>query len=280
MKILITGSKGFVGRNLINRILDRYETKTYDFNVVNFDECSANISKVDVVIHLASKIDVSESFKNPRELIYNNYVGTLNILEAMRINGISKLIFLSSQGIYGNNINVDEDDTSKISVLEPYSLSKLLSENTIKLYSRVYGINYVIFRPSHLYGSNQSKGIVPLLLNRIMTNSDIEIGNNISRDLLNVDDLIDAITMALDMEGNWVFNLGTGAQTTLMELIEIISKILNKKLNVTINKNLVRNTQSERWSELANINKIKPFGWHPKRELKTWLNENIKIIVK
>ena len=280
MKILITGSKGFVGRNLINRILDRYETKTYDFNVVNFDECSANISKVDVVIHLASKIDVSESFKNPRELIYNNYVGTLNILEAMRINGISKLIFLSSQGIYGNNINVDEDDTSKISVLEPYSLSKLLSENTIKLYSRVYGINYVIFRPSHLYGNDQSKGIVPLLLNRIMTNSDIEIGNNISRDLLNVDDLIDAITMALDMEGNWVFNLGTGAQTTLMELIEIISKILNKKLNVTINKNLVRNTQSERWSELANINKIKPFGWHPKRELKTWLNENIKIIVK
>ena len=299
MKILITGASGFVGKNLIENIisnenkiiattLDKKKILTFlnsknlknikvkQLDVLDFKKCASIIKDIDLVVHLAAITDVPLSLEKPKEVIDINYIGTLNILESMRKNRVNKIIFPSTQDVYGNNTNSKEDDISKIAPLNTYSLSKLLCEHTIKMYSNIYGIDYIIFRSSHIYGNYQKKGLVPLLSDRVMKSDKVEIGNNVSRDFLNVNDFVDAIIKSIHYKKNEVFNLGTGHDITLKELIGMIAKILDKKVKIVENKNLVRKHKFERWNEVANTEKIINCGWKPKYNLKTWLKDNLK----
>ena len=299
MIILITGAGGFIGKNILELIdCDRNEViatslkkdklvaflkdkrianvKVHSLNVLNFDECISIIKNVDVVIHLAAIIDVGLSLQEPKKIIDTNYCGSLNVLEAMRINKINKIIFLSTQDVYGNNINSKEDEINDISLLNAYALSKFLCEETIKLYSNLYDINYVIFRASNLYGKYQTRGLVHLMSERVLKNSKVEVGNNVSRDFLNVNDFVNAIMMAIDYNKNGIFNIGTGSSTTLKELIQMMAEILDKKIDITLNKNFVRDDRSERWKEKANIENIKKWGWKLEHSLKFWLKDNLK----
>jgi UDP-glucose 4-epimerase len=301
MIILITGAGGFLGKNILESIdCSRNEiiatslkkdklsgflrnnrianVKVHSLNVLNPNECASIIKNVEAVIHLAAIIDVGLSLQEPKKSIDANYSGTLNVLDAMRINKINKIIFPSTQDVYGNNINSREDEIDKISPLNPYSLSKLLCEKTIKLYSNLYDINYVIFRASNLYGKYQTRGLVHLMSERALKNSKVEMGNNVSRDFLNVNDFVNAIMMAIGYNKNGLFNIGTGSSTTLRELIQIIAEILDKKIEIAVNKSFVRGNKFERWREKANIENIEKLGWKPEHSLKFWLKGNLKNI--
>jgi|TARA_Y100000310_G_C20698437_1_gene827416 UDP-glucose 4-epimerase len=297
MRILITGAGGFLGKNLVpvlnnknhdvivtgnnEGFLEYFKNKKVKnvtvkkLDVTNLKECISLIKEVDVVIHLAAIIDVSFSLKHPKEVMKVNFNGTFNVLEAMRINKIKKIIFLSSQDVYGNNTNSKEENLDKITPLNAYSLSKFLSENLIRSYSFSHNINYIIFRPSHLYGKDQEKGIIPMLQSKVSKNDIVEIGNNVKRDFLNVYDLINAIVLGLDYKGRDIFNVGTGASTSLKEVLTIISKAKNKDIKIVENKALMRDYKLERWDEIANIGKIKNMGFKTKWKIKEWIKENL-----
>lgn len=298
MRILITGANGLVGKNLIedmhsskNKIiatasdtkklaefLDRNNLKgieVKELDVLNYKKCDFLIKEIDAVVHLAAITDVPFSLKHPKKFIDVNYNGTVNVLESMRKNKVKKIIFPSTQAVYGNNINSKETDVKNISPLDFYSLSKLMCEETIKVYSNNYAINYVIFRASHLYGKHQNKGILRLLLNRMINSDVVEIGNNVKRDFLNVKDFIGAIIMAVNYEKNGLFNIGSGVSTSIKEAIEMIEESLNKNVKITVNKSLIRDSRIERWNEMANISKLKKFGWKSKYDLGTWVGQNV-----
>ncbi len=298
MKILITGANGLVGKNFLEEMNSKNveimatskdneslaafikknqlkNIKVKKLDVLRPNDCNSVIKDFDVVLHLAANIDVQLSLRNPKKVIDVNYNGTLNVLESIRQNNVSKMIFLSTQDIYGNNINSREDELEKIAASNPYSLSKLICEETIQMYSRLYKINYIILRPSRLYGQFQDKGIIPTLIERVMKCKVIEIGNNVKRDFLNVNDLVKAIELLLHYKKNNVFNIGTGESTSIKELINIIAESMNKKIKIITNKKLIRNPSIERWNELANIEKITKLGWKPKQDLRTWVHENV-----
>ncbi len=296
-RILITGAEGLLGKNLIGNadfnkneiiatgqgkekiltfIKGKYpDVEVQSLDVLDTDKCISTIKGVDIVVHLAAIIDIGRSLDEPKKFIDVNYIGTLNVLEAMRINKIKKIIFPSTQDVYGNNINIEEE-ADNLSPLNAYSLSKLLCEQTIKMYSDLYGINYAIFRASHLYGKYQKRGIVPLFSERVLENDKVEIGNNVKRDFFNVEDFVSAVILALGWRENYTFNLGTGSSTSLKELIGIIAGILDRKIEIITNKNLSRDEKFERWDEVADITKIKKLGWAPKHDLRGWLKENLQ----
>ena len=308
MKILITGANGLVGKNFLEEISQKNSNsknteitatskdtkslltfikknqlkniKVKKLDVLKPNDCNSAIKDFDAVLHLAANIDIQLSLRNPKKVIDVNYNGTLNVLEAMRQNKVNSIIFLSTQDIYGNNIDNREDESEKITASNPYSLSKLICEETIQMYSRLYKINYIILRPSRLYGQFQDKGIIPTLIERVMKCNVIEIGNNIKRDFLNAKDLVKAIEFLLYYKKNGIFNIGTGTSTSIKEVINIIAESLNKKVKITINEKLIRDPAVERWGELANIDKIKKLGWKPKQELKTWIYDNTKSFSK
>lgn len=299
MKILITGANGVVGKNFLEEMNSKNveitatskdneslaafikknqlkNIKVKKLDVLKPNDCNSVIKDFDAVLHLAANIDIQLSLKKPKKVIDVNYNGTLNVLESIRQNNVSRMIFLSTQDIYGTNVNSREDELEKITASNPYSLSKLICEETIQMYSRLYRINYIILRPSHLYGKFQDKGLIPILIERVMKRKVIEIGNNIKRDFLNVKDLVKAIEFLLYHKKNGIFNIGTGTSTSIKEVINIISESLNKKVKIAINEKLIRDPAIERWEELANIDKLKKLGWKPTQELKTWTYENIK----
>ena len=303
MKILITGANGLVGKNFLEEMNSKNveitatskdneslaafikknqlkNIKIKKLDVLKPNDCNFVIKGFDAVLHLAANIDIQLSLRNPKKVIDVNYNGTLNVLEAIRHNNVGRMIFLSTQDIYGNNVNSGEDELEKITASNPYTLSKLICEETIQMYSRLYKINYIILRPSHLYGQFQDKGLIPILIERVMKRKVIEIGNNIKRDFLNVKDLVKAIEFLLHYKKNGVFNIGTGTSTSIKEVINIIAESLNKKVKITINEKLIRDPAIERWDELANIDKIKKLGWTHKQELKTWIYDNIKSFSK
>jgi UDP-glucose 4-epimerase len=297
MKILITGAGGFLGKNLIQKLSPNHEIiatskkikelpiegtgfikhniKLRKLDVTSPEDCFDVVKQVDVVIHLAAIIDVSYSIDHPKKVMDVNFEGSFNVLEAMRKNNIKKIVYLSTQDIYGNNINSDESDKNLIAPLNPYATSKFLSENLIKIYSSAYGIQYIILRPSHLYGDGQKKGIVPMLIEKISKGNTIEIGNDVKRDFLNVEDLTKAIELTIPILNNCIFNVGTGKSFSLKEIIQFIGSICGKKYKVKDNESLKRDNKLERWDEVANISKIKSMGYKPKWNIGSWLAKNI-----
>ncbi len=297
MKILITGAKGFLGRNLIEKLdlaknevvatslnnhslaewagrnyLKNFEARHLD--ILDSEECLSVMEGIDVVIHLAASIDIPFSISNPRETITTNYGGTLNILEAMRKNGVKKIIFSSTQAVYGNNPMAKEDEIAKISPITSYALSKIMCEETIKLYSGNYGIYYAIFRASQLYGKYQENGILPMLKDKVAGASLIRIGNNVKRDFLNAQDFAGAIKESLRRKERGIFNIGTGISTSIRGILEMIAESFNKKIRIVKDKNLIRDKKFERWDEMAQTEKLKKTGWRPKSSVKEWvLNE-------
>ena len=300
MRIIITGAIGMLGKNLLE-ILNYNETEVTLFvrnkerlskfveknifenvtvvkgDIRNFDDCRRNIKDIDTVIHLAAIVGSSSSVEEPRDTCITNSFGTLNVLEAMRLNDGENIIFPSSIAVYGNNINASESDMDKISPLTPYDFSKFLSEQLCEMYSSCYSIKHLIFRFSHLYGKYQSENnLISDLFKKIKTNNVVEIGNDVSRDFLNAKDAAGLITKFLNFKDSNVFNVGTGRETKISEVVQRISKIMNKKIRVSSNPSLRRDVKLERWRERANIKKIEGRGWKPSINLEKGLEELVR----
>ena len=300
MRILITGASGMLGKNLLE-ILNYNETEVTLFarnkerfsdfveknifenvtvvkgDIRNFNVCRRNIKNIDTVIHLAAIVGSSSSVEEPRDTCITNSFGTLNILEAMRLNDIERIIFPSSMAVYGNNIDASESDMDKISPLTPYDFSKFLSEQLCEMYSRCYGIKYLIFRFSHLYGKYQSENnLISDLFKKIKAKNVVEIGNDITRDFLNARDTAYLINKFLNFDNSNVFNVGTGRERKISEVVQMISKIVNKKVRVSSNPSLSRDVKLERWRERANIKKIEGMGWRPPINLEKGLGELVR----
>lgn len=294
MKILITGATGMVGRNLLKtldlrrnsailfikdrssdlvRDIPRSGIKVVKGDVRNFEDCRNAMEGVGLVIHLAAIVGGTNSIKNPKKTLDVNTFGTLGIMEAMRLCDVNKLIFPSTIGVYGNNVFALEDEINKIEPLTPYDLSKVLAEQICSRYSKLYGMKYIILRLSHLYGRHQDRNhLVPSLIDKILKNRTIEIGNDVSRDFMNVEDVADVIVRLLNFSSNNIFNVGTSIETKISELIHLISELYEKEVEIKYNPRIGRESRFERWRERANTRRMeKELGWKFKVDLKNGL---------
>ena len=242
MKILILGSEGFVGHNLVNGLSKKHEIVCADiiekasqknyhkFDVTDPISVENTVKDVDVVIDLVAHSLVS-SIDGPVTNANVNIMGLLYILEACRKNNIKKIIFTSASSMIGEPQTSTVAENHQAIPKTAYGITKLTSEHYLRLYKEMYGLNFVIFRFFNIYGPFQKNGLIPTLYNRIKNDEPLTVfgkGDQI-RDYVFIEDIIPFFEKASssNLVDNKIFNMGTGIGTSIIEIIKNFSQILN-----------------------------------------------------
>ena len=273
-KLLITGHDGFIGKNLVTALSEKYELFGVSLNKSpqKINQIKKNINKLKIddipknissIIHLAALTDVDFCQKNPAECFQANVYGTQNILEITRkIN--ANFIYLSTNHVYGppKKLPIREDHPKNpVSI---YATSKLLGEIICQSYAKNYGINVSVIRLFSVYGPNSAKHLVTTkIISQILKNSSIQLGNLFpKRDFIYIDDVISAIELILKKtRGYNEFNVGNGKSYSILKLCNILKKISGSKIPIRSLKSKSRTKEIK--NIFANSNKLKKLGWNP-----------------
>ena len=284
-RILVTGSRGFMGTFLIKELERRgIDTESFDKlngnNIMDWDQVR-KINDIDVIIHLAAITNISLSYENPRETYEINVLGTLNVLELCRLRE-AKIILPSTSYVYDSPKYLPIDEKHVIKPLSPYARSKLICERICKGYHENYGVRCVINRLFNVYGKGMSQEtLISQVINQILDGKKIIVRDLAPRrDYVFVKDVIDAFLKSAEYEkkGFEIFNIGYGESYSVKEVIDILLTASVKSIEVeTLNKG-----EGEGITDaVANIEKAKlEFGWKPRINLKNGLKETYLEISK
>ena len=276
MKVAVTGSSGFVGSHLLKRL------KESGSDVIQLDIENAiditdwkqiqYIEKFDVLFHLAAKIYVPDSYKDPRNFYYTNITGTLNALELCRIHK-AKIVFASSY-IYGNPEYLPIDENHPTIAFNPYAQTKIIGEQLCEGYHNSFGIPVVIFRPFNIYGPGQNeKFLIPTILKQAKTGVISLKDPEPKRDMLFIDDVVDAYMKAAeyDQKDYDVFNIGSGKSYSVREIVNTVIKLFDHEIDVKFSGEKRKN---EVLDTIADISKAKALlNWVPKTTLRSGLEK-------
>lgn len=309
-KCIISGGAGFIGSHLAEKMISN------GWNVTIIDNLSSgslenlkhilkditfiksdvrNLSKLkniplkaDVFIHLAALVSVNESLLNPQETFNINLNGTISVSEFARKKDIPTIVFASSSAVYGNINKEHIKEEDPLHSISPYGLSKQMAEETLALYTKLFGITTISLRFFNVYGPRQKGdspycGVISRFMDRIKNGERPVIygTGKQTRDFIYVDDVTSAILRAtsLNDKKNYVYNVGTGKSTSVHELLETILKMNSQKRkerNVKIIYKPVR--EGDISFSGANIKKIKnELDFKPKYDIHKGLEKLIRI---
>jgi len=268
MQILVTGGAGFIGSHLCEKLLedhhqvycvdnfcDFYAPSVKEQNIQkallypNFTLIKADITeykelenvflkrKIDLVIHLAAMAGVRPSITNPQLYFHVNIMGTANLLELCQIYGVKKFIFASSSSVYGNNekIPFSEDDNVDFPI-SPYAASKKACELICHSYHKIHAMSIICLRLFTVYGPRQRPDLaIHDFTEKILQDKEITLfGNGGSqRDYTFIDDILGGFLQSIDYiflgKKFQIFNLGEAQTISLLQMVETIEKVLQKK---------------------------------------------------
>ena len=257
MKILVTGGAGFIGSNVVDAlikdgheitVLDNLSTgkeeninpevKFYNIDLLDIEslEFVFREFKPDVVNHHAAQIDVRKSVEDPAFDAEINIIGSINLFELSINAGVRRIIFSSTGGaLYGELEKLPVSEDTPIEPLSPYGVAKYCTENYLNYFKRLYGIERVILRYANVYGPRQDPlgeaGVVAIFTGKILKGEKPVIygDGTQTRDYVFVEDVVKANVLALEgKEG--IYNIGTGRETSVNELINVFSKVLGREV--------------------------------------------------
>ncbi len=270
MNVLVTGSNGFIGSNLIKRL------EKENYNTVRYvNETSFN-NEIDAVIHLAGISGQKPELQSAIEHYNINVLNTIKILDLCVKHKIKKFIFASSSAIYGSGTIPFSEEQINLNQLCYYAATKLSAEIMCKIYSEKYGMDISCLRLFTVYGPGQKTEMaIPTFIKKILNNECITIfgsGYN-GRDYVYIDDVVLAFILAMNKNiGFNIYNIGSGKMISLKELIKMVSLILETNINVKYVDNVFGYADNT-W---ANINKAKKLlGYNPKIKLIDGLKNTI-----
>ena len=236
-KYLVTGGSGFIGTYIVNELKKRgHRVIVYDLNNNGGDICDfkklLKMSKgCDGIFHLAAIASIPYSIENPEETFKVNFTGTLNVLEACRINKIKRVVFSSSSAVYGVQKVFPIKESDPCCPQNPYAIQKYMSEGICQMYSNLYGVETVCLRYFNVFGKGQScqgayAGVIPkfLLLKSKGESLTITGDGKQTRDFVHVTDVVSANLKAMFGPGSLsgqVFNIGSGIETSVNEIADI-----------------------------------------------------------
>lgn len=306
-KILVTGGAGYIGSFMVRQLAEKnfdvvildnlsygHKEAIIDYrleviDLVSEKEKLINLfekEKFDAVIHMASFIQMGESYLNPSKYYRNNVVGFLNLMDAMKENNCKKIILSSSAGVYGNPVKLPIEETDPKNPLNPYGETKYIMERILEDYDLAYGIKFVSLRYFNAAGGaidgsigeahSEESHLIPNIITKAIKNEEIEIfGDDYEtadgtcvRDYVHVLDLVEAHYLALEFLENGaseVFNLGIGKGYSNKEIIEIVKKVTGLNLKIKFGPK----REGDANSLYASNEKIKKtLCWNPKYDIK------------
>jgi len=313
-KILVTGAGGFIGSHLIEAligsgshvrafvrynsrndpgllrlfpkpILDSVELKPGDLR--DADAVREAVQGVDYIFHLGALIAIPYSYLHPREVIESNIIGTLNVLMAARDVGVERMIHTSTSEVYGTALHVPIDEQHPLQGQSPYSASKIGADKLVESFYLSYNLPVTTLRPFNTFGPRQSmRAVIPAIITQVLTQETIHVGNlDARRDFTYVSDTVNGflkIAQAPDVEGQ-VFNLGTGAEVYIGDLIKKIILLSGRQVKVQMTPERLRPEKSEVQRLLSNNQlALEQLEWSPQVSLDDglqltmdWIRDNL-----
>jgi NAD dependent epimerase/dehydratase len=296
VRILVTGAEGFIGSHLVESLraaghevvayilynsfgtsgwLGRHDFATTEEirvtagDVRDADSLQSAIAGQDAVIHLAALIAIPYSYQAPRSYIETNVIGTMNVMEAARRAGVSRVVHTSTSEVYGTAQYVPIDEKHPLVGQSPYSASKIGADQVAHSYGSSFGVPVITVRPFNTYGPRQSqRAFIPAVIVQLLSGVEsISLGSlSPTRDLTFVTDTAEGFRAVAEGTGGLgeVFNMGSGFEISMGEVVEMLSEISGRKVVATEDPARVRpeNSEVERlWSDSSKIEEA--FGWKP-----------------
>lgn len=298
MKVLVLGGNGFIGSHVVDHLLDaghkvrvfdrapeRYRSpiKQVEYRLGGFDDSfqvAEALQGMDAVCHLISTTVPGTSNLNPVADIQSNLVNTVHLLDQMRKQGLSRILYLSSGGtVYGNLEGSPVSENHPLRPISSYGIVKVAIENYMHMYQQLYGLEPVILRPSNPYGSRQGhagvQGLIGTLLARSLAGEALEIwgDGSVVRDYMHVDDLARLCVTAMESESCGVFNAGSGEGSSINEIIELIRAATTEVLQVNYREGRAFDVKEV----VLDISRAKEeFGWQPEISLSDGIKEQLQ----
>ncbi|MBY0471638.1 NAD-dependent 4,6-dehydratase LegB [bacterium] len=311
-KVLITGADGFIGSHLTEALVrEGYPVKAFVFyNSFNswgwLDAAPKDVQKsievfagdvrdphgvktamqdCDIVLHLAALIGIPYSYHSPDTYVDTNIKGTLNILQAAREHGVSKVIHTSTSEVYGTALSVPITEEHPLQSQSPYSASKTAADQMALSFYRSFQVPVAIARPFNTYGARQSaRAVIPTIISQIASGENkIKLGSiHPTRDFNYISDTVQGmIAMAKSNEvAGEVVNIGSGFEISIGDTAKLIAEIFGARVEIEMDEQRLRPKDSEVDRLCAsNVKAQKLTGWQPRysgREgLKKGLTETV-----
>jgi UDP-glucose 4-epimerase len=296
MKSLVTGGAGFIGSNLVDKLIelghevividneysdahDQFywndNAQNYKYDIRDYENTRPLYDGVDYVFHIAAEARIQPAILNPIEAVSINAVGTATVLQCSREAGVKRVMYSSTSSAYGRNEPANVE-TQSDDCLNPYSVSKVTGEKLCKMYTELYGLPTIIFRYFNVYGERQPlRGqyapVIGIFLRQRAAGEPLTIigDGNQRRDFTYVGDVVNANIMTAisnpDSEAfGQVYNVGTGTNYSINQIARMFK-------HSTVN---IAPRPGETRLSLANNQKIKKtFGWQPKMKLEEWIKK-------
>lgn len=298
MKSLVTGGAGFIGSNLVDRLLemghevividnehsdahDQFywndKAQNYKYDIRDYANTRPLYDGVDYVFHIAAEARIQPAIENPIEAVSINSVGTVTVLQCAREAGVKRVMYSSTSSGYGMN-QTPNIETQPDDCLNPYSVSKVNGEKLCKMYTNLFGLQTVCFRYFNVYGERQPlRGqyapVIGIFMRQKEAGEPLTIvgDGNQRRDFTYVGDVVNANIMAAisnpDPEAfGQVYNVGTGNNYSINQIARMFD---HEKVNIAPRPGEAR-------VSLANNQKLRnTFGWQPTMKLEDWLSSHL-----
>jgi UDP-glucose 4-epimerase len=299
-QIIVTGGLGFIGSNLVEKLIKHNEVTIIDDqstgkieNIQEIDQdnltlikgsiTDLNLTKIfkdhDYVLHQAALPSVPRSISDPKSSNEANITGTLNVLIAAKDSGIKKVVCASSSSVYGDTPTLPKSENMPVNPLSPYAITKMTAEFYCNVFQEIYGLQTVSLRYFNVFGpkqdpNSQYAAVIPNFISAIKNNKPPVIygDGEQSRDFSYVKHIVDANMLACESDKTGVYNIACGRRITVNQLVEMINEIMGKNIEPVYSESRPGDIKHS----LADISKAKAFGYEPKSDFMMELKETIK----
>jgi dTDP-glucose 4,6-dehydratase len=309
--VLVTGAGGFIGSHLAERLveegarvralvhyngagtwgwLDRSplagEMEVSLGDVRDKDLVRQATKGQGVVFHLAALIAIPYSYQAPESYVQTNVVGTLNVLQAARDEGVSRVVHTSTSEVYGTARQVPIDESHPLQAQSPYAASKVAADKLVESFWLSFGLPAVTVRPFNTFGPRQSaRAVIPAIIAQCLRGSVVRLGSlHPTRDLNYVADTVEGFLRAATAPQavGGTFNLGSGQEISIGDLARRIAGLMGRKIEIQTDESRVRPKASEVERLLADSRLAREIlGWRSGvtldeglRQTIAWVEEN------
>jgi NAD dependent epimerase/dehydratase len=307
-RVLVTGAGGFIGSHLTERLveeganvramvhynalgrwgwLDRSphikQIEVLSGDLTDRDSVRSAIKDREVIFHLGALIAIPYSYQAPLSYIQTNTIGTLNILQSGRDEGVGRIVHTSTSEVYGTAQYVPIDEKHPLKGQSPYAASKIGADKMAEAFHLSFNVPVTTVRPFNTFGPRQSmRAIIPTIIVQCLTGDTLKLGNlHPTRDLNFVSNTVDGFLLAASQPSaiGQTVNLGSGREISMGDLAALIAQMVGKPIKVESEDQRLRPQGSEVERLLADHTLATSLlAWQPRVSLEDGLSQTIAWI--
>jgi UDP-glucose 4-epimerase len=300
-RVLLIGGNGFIGSHLVDelqmagyrvRVLDRQPElfrkprDGVEYLLGSFADLYTlreAVEGCEILVHLAHSTVPASSLVHPEQEVLDSVSSFVNMINCFKKGQIKKIVYFSSGGaVYGNPVSLPVEEESRLDPISPYGVAKLMIEKYLSMFSYLYGLQYIIVRPSNPYGPRQNykgqQGVIPIFINKMLKDEEIRIwgDGSITKDYLYVRDLARAVVRLMEKGfDNATYNISSANGRSLSDLLAVLAAGCGRTPRIVYEPERAYDVKHV---VLSNARMHRRIGWKPITSLENGILATIRWI--